>query len=290
MAKAIMIQGTASGVGKSITATALCRILAQDGYRVAPFKSQNMSSNFHQLPNGERMARSQVIAAYACNVEPTSDMNPILLMPNANQETEVIMNGHSVGQMGGFKYSDMKRTAFEKAIEAYRRLESEYDVVIIEGAGSPVEMNLIKDGDTANMGIAEAIDSPVILVSDIVRGGVFAALYGTIQLFTEHQRSLVKGVIINKFLGQLEHFSDGGAIIEELCGVPVLGVLPFTDVQLEDEDSLTDFGAAMKTRLELMAGDTEAAYRTKLDNEFDKLAAHFRTHLNMEYIYDIINN
>lgn len=286
MAKIIMVQGTASGVGKSILSTALCRILVQNGLTVAPFKSQNMSSNYHLLPNGDKMARSQAIAAYACGIEPSADMNPILLMPHNTGGTQVILCGKSVGNMSSLAYCAYKKKAREESLAAFHRLSCAYDVIVVEGAGSPVEMNLMKD-DIVNMGLAQEINAPVILVSDINRGGVFASLYGTMMLLTKEQRALVKGLVINKFRGDISHFGEGKSMIEQLCSKPVVGIIPYTDVRIEDEDSLTDFGCAEKTRASLTAqthsGDDEG-YRTFLDAEFDRIAEHFRVHLDMDKI------
>lgn len=287
VAKIIMIQGTASGVGKSILTTALCRIFKEDGYSVAPFKAQNMSSNYHTLENGDKMARSQAIAAYACGCEPHPDMNPILLMPSPAGGTEVVLSGKEIGAMNRFVYSDYKKRAFEEALAAFERLSAKYDVIVIEGAGSPVEMNLNKN-DIVNMGFAEAVGAPVILVADINRGGVFASLYGTVMLFTESQRKLLKGLVVNKFRGDLQYFQDGKEIIEELCKKPVVGIVPYREVQLEDEDSLVDSGAE-KTRASLGGTLSEETYRKLLDDEFDRLAAHFREHLDMKAVYEILD-
>lgn len=286
MAKIIMVQGTASGVGKSVLSTALCRIFKQDGLRVAPFKAQNMSANYHTLENGNKMARSQAIAAYACGLAPSVDMNPILLMPLPSGEMEVILCGNSVGAMGSLGYSEVKKKAFEESLAAFHRLSCAYDIVVVEGAGSPVEMNLIKN-DMVNMGLAQAIDAPVLLVSDISRGGVFASLYGTMMLFTEKQKALVKGLVINKFIGDILHFGDGKNIIEELCGKPVLGIIPYTDIRIEDEDSLTDYSRAGKTKMSL-TGETGENDTAKvlafLNVEFDRIAEHFRTYLDIPKI------
>lgn len=288
MTKLIMLQGTASGVGKSTLAAALCRVLAQEGWRVAPFKSQNMSANAHLLPDGRRMARSQALAAYACGLEPHSDMNPLLLIPNG-QGTEVILNGQSRGQMNHLDFAKAKGWIWEEILAAYSRLHQQYDLLVIEGAGSPVELNLNRD-DLVNMGLATRLQSPVLLVSDISRGGVFASLYGTMQLFEPAQRQLVKGMVINQFCGDPSYFGEGRAILEQLCGVPLLGMLPHLELRLEDEDSLCS--GAYKTR-ELLAdgpyrGDTPD-YRRRLDGEFDRLAEACRANLNLEAIKHILD-
>jgi len=280
-----MIQGAASGVGKSVLTTALCRIFTQDGYKTAPFKSQNMTAVCHTLDDGRKMARSQAIAAYACNSEPVPDMNPVLLMMG-NDGTEVIICGKSAGIMNRHEYNEHKKLAFDQILAAFNRLSEANDVIVIEGAGSPVELNLNKD-DIVNMGLAKAVNAPVLLVSDITRGGVFASLYGTVALFPEDEKRLVKGLVVNKFKGSIEHFKDGVSILEEICGVPVLGVIPHIDVRLEDEDSLTD--GEVKTREYLERNLEITNYNEHMQSEFDRLAAHFRANLNMTQLYEVLN-
>jgi len=284
MAKVIMVQGTASGVGKSVLTTALCRIFKQDGYKVAPFKSQNMTTVCHELPDGRKMARSQAIAAYACTCEPSPDMNPVLLMIGADG-IEVIVDGESKGVMDRQELKAYRERAFESVLAAYGRLFASNDILVIEGAGSPVELNL-KAGDIINMGLAKAVNAPVVLVSDIVRGGVFASLYGTMALFEEDERALVKGIVINKFKGSIELFKDGEAILEDICGVPVLGVIPSIDIWLEDEDSLVE--GEMKTKETLASRLKSETYEEYLQQEFDRVAEPFRAHLDMEKIYEIL--
>ncbi|WP_317366791.1 cobyric acid synthase [uncultured Tyzzerella sp.] len=289
MAKIIMVQGTSSGVGKSIFSTALCRIFTQDGYNVAPFKVQNMSSNIHILNDGKKIARSQAICAYACNIKPDYRMNPILLLPS-NNNTEVYLNGEYKGNMDRFSYEDIKGDFFNQAIISFNSLCDEHDIVVIEGAGSPVELNLIKS-DIVNMGFAKKVNSPVILLSDISRGGIFAFLYGTINLMSKDEQNLVKGVVINKFKGDAKYFKDGVSIIEDICKKDVLGVLPYFDINIEDEDSLVDNGI-MKTKellLSRLHNKTEENYISYLNKEFDLLATNFRENLNMQKIYNILN-
>jgi len=289
MAKTIMVQGTASGVGKSVFAAALCRIFTQDGFKTAPFKSQNTTAVFHLLNDGRKMARSQAIAAYACKSNPDPDMNPILLIMSNDGSTkiEVIINGESMGIMNRHEYNEYKKQAFEQAVASFGRLAQSNDVVVIEGAGSPVELNLNK-GDIVNMGFAKAVNAPVLLVSDILRGGVFASLYGTVALLPEDEKCLVKGLVINKFKGNTASFKDGVRIIEELCAAPVLGVIPFTDVRLEDEDSLTDGGLKTKQSLEREISSS-VDYNDYMQSEFDRIAAHFRANLNMPKLYEVLN-
>ena len=290
MAKIIMIQGTSSGVGKSIFSIALCRIFTQEGYKVAPFKVQNMSSNMHILDDGKKMARSQAICAYACNTKPDYKMNPILLVPN-NNNTEVYLNGEYKGHMDRFSYEDVKEDFFNQAIISFNRLCEQNDIIVIEGAGSPVELNLIKN-DIVNMGFAKKVNAPVLLISDISRGGVFASLYGTINLMTEEEQSLIKGIIINKFRGNIKYFNNGKNIIENICKTDVLGILPYFDINIEDEDSLTDNGV-MKTKEMLLNylkdEKTEDLYIDYLKSQFDTLANNFKDNLNMQKIYNILN-
>ena len=285
MAKTIMVQGTASGVGKSVLSAALCRIFTQDGYKTAPFKSQNMTTVCHILDDGRKMARSQAIAAYACKSAPDPDMNPVLLMMS-DDGTEVVINGKTMGIMNRHEYKEYKKQAFEHVLASFNRLSKINDIIVIEGAGSPVELNLNKD-DIVNMGLAKEVNAPVLLVSDIMCGGVFALLYGTMELLPEDEKRLVKGVVVNKFKGNTEYFEDGVNILEELCGVPVLGVIPFTDVRLEDEDSLAGGGMKTKESLqrELMAED----YNEYMQSEFDRIAMHFRASLNVAKLYEILN-
>ena len=285
MAKILMVQGTASGVGKSILATALCRIFTRDGFKTAPFKAQNMTAMCHTLDDGRRMARSQAIAAYACKSEPDPDMNPVLLMIGDNC-MEAVVRGKSVGIMDHDEYNGYKKQAFEHVLAAFSRLSQMNDVIVIEGAGSPVELNLNKD-DIVNMGLANAVNAPVLLVSDITCGGVFASLYGTMALLPEDEKRRVKGLVVNKFKGDTAYFKGGVGMLEELCGVPVLGVIPYTDIRLEDEDSLA--GAGMKTKESLEKEYAIKNYDEHMQSEFDRIAGHFREYLNMAKLYEIMD-
>lgn len=290
MTKILMLQGTSSGVGKSIVTTALCRIFKQDGYRVAPFKAQNISSNAHILPNGYKMARAQAICAYACGLEPNFKMNPILLMPSEDGNIEVYLNGKYENNMNSYKYIDIKTQFLDKILDSFNKLCNENDIVVIEGAGSPVELNLIKC-DIVNMGFAKTVNAPVLLISDILRGGVFASLYGTLALLKEEEKNLIKGLIINKFKGETEYFKDGRKILEDICRKDVLGVLPYIQINIEDEDSLID-GDKIKTKYSLMKDNkikTDSEYITYLENQFDLLANNFRENLDMDKIYNILN-
>jgi adenosylcobyric acid synthase len=236
--KAIMLQGTSSDVGKSVLCTALCRIFYEDGWRVAPFKSQNMALNSYITRDGKEIGRAQGVQAEACRIEATADMNPILLKPKQDMIAEVIVRGEHYADMGASAYrEEYVPTAIPILQESLARLAEEYEVLVIEGAGSPAEINL-KDRDIANMRVAELADAPVLLVADIDRGGVFASLVGTLALLDEHERVRVKGFIINKFRGKFSLLQPGLTWLEEYTGIPVLGVIPYADTGVEAEDSL----------------------------------------------------
>jgi adenosylcobyric acid synthase len=235
-----MIQGTSSDVGKSFIVTAICRALANEGLRVAPFKSQNMSNNSYVTIDGNEIGRAQGIQAEAAKIEADVWMNPILLKPRSDQQAEVVLFGKAIKTLSGKGYRD---SFYEKGIEtiqmALEKLGEEYDALIMEGAGSPVELNL-KDRELVNMKVAEMADIPVVLVADIDRGGVFASIVGTLVLLSEEERSRVQGLIINKFRGDLSLFTDGIKWLEEKTGIPVLGVLPYINNHMIDgEDSLS---------------------------------------------------
>lgn len=234
-----MLQGTASSVGKSLLTAAYLRILKQDGYSVAPFKSQNMALNSFATREGHEMGRAQAMQAEAAGIAPDCAMNPILLKPTADARSQVIVNGRVLGNMSAIEYQNMKNTLREGVGQIYSELEKKYDYIGIEGAGSPAEINL-SENDIVNMGMAKLADAPVLLVGDIDKGGVFASLYGTIQLLKPEERARIKAVIINKFRGDAEILKPGLKMLEELIDIPVLGVIPFMDIDLEDEDSVTD--------------------------------------------------
>lgn len=233
-----MVQGTASSVGKSLLCTALCRILRQDGFNPAPFKSQNMALNSFVTREGLEMGRAQVMQAEAAGIEPRVEMNPILLKPTSDQGSQVIVMGRPVGNMGAMEYIDWKEKLLPVIDKAFESLSREHDIVIIEGAGSPAEINL-REKDLVNMGLACRLKAPVLLAGDIDRGGVFASLYGTVALLQPAERELIKGVIINKFRGDRKVLEPGLRQLEELINIPVLGVVPFMHLNLDDEDSVT---------------------------------------------------
>ncbi|PWC13632.1 cobyric acid synthase CobQ [Brenneria roseae subsp. americana] len=237
MSRCIMIQGTASDVGKSILVAGLCRIFAQDGYRCAPFKSQNMALNSGITPHGEEMGRAQIFQAEAAGIEPDVRMNPVLLKPTSDRKSQVVLMGKVACNMDAMTYHQYKPQLQQQINAVYHSLASEYDVMVLEGAGSPAEINL-RDRDIVNMGMAAMADAPVLLVADIDRGGVFAAIYGTLALLSPEEKARVKGVIINKFRGDVALLQPGLVQIEALTGVPVIGVMPWLNIELEDEDSV----------------------------------------------------
>lgn len=228
-----------SGAGKSLLCAALCRIFAQDGYRVAPFKSQNMALNSFVTRDGLEMGRAQVVQAQAAGVEPDVRMNPILLKPSSDTGSQVIVGGEVRGQMSAAAYFRMKRQLIPEILAAFDSLSEEADIVVIEGAGSPAEINLKAD-DIVNMGLAKLVDAPVLLAGDIDRGGVFAQLYGTVALLEPEERARIAGLVINKFRGDVDILRPGLAMLEEKTGLPVLGVVPYLHVEIEDEDSLSE--------------------------------------------------
>ncbi len=239
MSSSIMLQGTMSNVGKSLLTAALCRIFREDGYSVAPFKSQNMALNSFVTPDGLEIGRAQAMQAEAAGTEPSALMNPILLKPGTDMGSQVIVNGRVRGNMRAVDYFKYKKDLIHEIMDAYRQLARAYDLIVIEGAGSPVELNLKKD-DIVNMGLAKLTGSPVLLVGDIDRGGVFAQLLGTLMLLEPEERQRVKALIVNKFRGDRSLFDSGVNILEERSGKPVAGVVPWIETGLEDEDSLSE--------------------------------------------------
>ncbi len=271
MTKSLMVQGTASGVGKSILSIGICRILQRKGSSVAPFKSQNMSSNAYRLASGLEMAKTQAIAAWACGLEPNVDMNPILLKITSGA-TEVVVQGKSIGVMSREKYERYKQhDVWVSVMDSWNRLVERHDVIVLEGAGSPVEMNM-KDTDIANMNMARRADVPVILVSDIDRGGVFASVKGTLSLLSEEERRRIKGIVINKCRGQPERFDEVRQCMEKTVGIPVLGMIPYLDIDIEDEDGLCDTRTGPKTT----------------GRQFDALADELEKHFDWQQVEAII--
>jgi adenosylcobyric acid synthase len=239
--KPVMFVGTCSDAGKSVMATAFCRIFRQDGYRPAPFKAQNMSLNSYVTPEGGEMGRAQVVQAEAAGVAPHTDMNPVLLKPVDNITSQVVLHGKPAGNMSAREYfgrENTKEALFREVTAAFKRLERKYNPIVLEGAGSISELNL-RDRDITNMRMALAAGASVYLVADIDRGGVFGSVYGTIALLPPEEKALVKGIIINKFRGDISLFEEGKKLLEELTGIPVAGIIPyFRDIRIEEEDSV----------------------------------------------------
>lgn len=236
--KTIMIQGTGSGVGKSVVAAAFCRIFLQDGYKVAPFKSQNMALNSFITSEGAEIGRAQAMQAEACGIKPSADMNPVLIKPTSEREAQVILKGKPWKNMSAKQYHDFKPHIKNIVIDSFNRLKEKYEVIVIEGAGSPAEVNL-KDNDIVNMSIAEITGSPVVLAGDIDKGGVFAWLWGTIDLLEENEKGRIKALLINKFRGDMDILRPGLEFLEQKTGKKILGVIPyFHDISLDEEDTV----------------------------------------------------
>ena len=282
-ARSIMVQGTMSNAGKSVLVAGLCRIFRQDGYSVAPFKSQNMALNSGVTADGLEMGRAQVMQAQACGIEPEVGMNPVLLKPESDRGSQVIVEGKPVATMQATEYYRYKGRLKAGIQHAYDDLAERFDIVCIEGAGSPAEINLRQD-DFVNMGLAHMVKSPVLLAGNIDPGGVFAQIYGTYELLDEADRSLVKGFVVNKFRGDVGILKPGLVDLERLCGVPVLGVVPVMPLDLDDEDSLSQ-------RLEASRGgsgllDVAVLRLPRLSNftDFNQLQRH--PLINLRYVQE----
>lgn len=276
MAKSLMIQGTASGVGKTIITLALCRIFKQDGYATAPFKAQNVTTNTWFTETGAEIAVSQWLQALAAGIKPSVEMNPVILKILPEQKaTQIVVNGKHLHKINPYTFKDIKQSLVPEINQAYASLDKKYDALIIEGAGSPVELNL-NQADIVNMGMAKQAQAPVILVADIDRGGAFASLYGTINLLPEAERAYVKAIIINRFKGDPDHFAAGVKIIEDITQLPVAGVVPDFKINLPEEDSLFD-------------GSSSLDHSANFTAEFDRIAANMRQALNMDLIYQVLN-
>ena len=280
MAKPIMIQGTMSNAGKSILTGGLLRVLKQDGVKAAPFKSQNMALNSFITREGLEMGRAQVMQAEAAMIEPSVRMNPILLKPTNDTGSQVIVNGEVTGIMSAAEYFRKKREYIPAILEAYHSLAAEYDVIVIEGAGSPAEINLKKD-DIVNMGMAAMVDAPVLLAGDIDRGGVFAQIVGTIVLLEEEEKRRIKGTIINKFRGDKEILKPGLRMLEEKTKIPVCGVVPYFHLDIDDEDSLTE-------RFSEKGGpgllDIAVIRLPRISNFTDFAALEYRKEISLRYV------
>ena len=270
-----MIQGTTSSAGKSLFCTGLCRIFKKKGLKVVPFKSQNMSSVFFTTADGKKISRAQALQARAAGIEPRPEMNPILLIPKTDVGSKVIILGEEKKEMKAREYFEYKKTCKPMILETFQKLEKENDIVVIEGAGSPAEINL-NQNDIVNMGMAEMADAPVLLIADIDRGGVFAQLYGTVMLLPEKDRKRIKGMIINKFRGDKSLLDPGIKMIEDLVKIPVIATIPYMHLELADEDSLIDDDKKC---------NTQAQSDTELEKELDKLAALIEENSDMDFIF-----
>ncbi len=274
----IMIQGTTSSAGKSLMCTGLCKIFLEDGYKVFPFKSQNMSSKYYTTKEGYKISTAQALQAMAAGLEPHPHMNPILLLPKTDMGSMVVLNGQDYKHMEAVEYFKYKTTLRPMVTEVFRKVESENEIVVIEGAGSPAEINL-KQNDIVNMGMAEIADAPVLLVADIDRGGVFASLYGTVMLLEEDERKRIKGLIINKFRGDKTLLDPGIKMIQDILNIPVIGTIPFTHLELVDEDTIIDYEKQC---------NEEPQTKEQMDEELNKLSKVLREHLDMDLVYSLL--
>lgn len=280
MAKPIMIVGTMSNAGKSLLCAGLCRIFKQDGYKTAPFKSQNMALNSFITNEGLEMGRAQVVQAEAAGIEPSVLMNPILLKPTTDKGSQVIVRGEVECNMTAAEYYEKKEKYRRVILDAYNELAADKDIIVIEGAGSPAEINL-KQKDFVNMGLAEMVDAPCLLVGDIDRGGVFAQLYGTVELLEPSEKDRIKGLVINKFRGDVEILKPGLSMLEALCGKEVIGVVPYMNVDIEDEDSLS---ADLEKKSKVADIDIAVIRLPKISNFTDFDAFSIEENVSVRYV------
>lgn len=276
MAK-IMVQGATSSAGKSLLCTGLCRYFYKKGLKVFPFKSQNMSRNAFVDEDGHKIATAQVQQAFACNRKPDVKMNPVLLIPKTDVGSTVVLFGEEFKDMKAREYFEYKKELLPIIEKTFSKIESENDIVVVEGAGSPAEINL-RENDIVNMGLAELVDLPVILVADIDRGGVFASLYGTVMLLSENERKRIKGLVINKFRGDKTLLDSGIEQIEKLTGIPVIGTIPYVKLNIPDEDSLVDYDKP---------ANHGGVTREELEIEFDKLMNAIAENMDMKFVEEI---
>lgn len=281
--KNIMVLGTSSGAGKSLITTGLCRIFYKDGYKVCPFKAQNMSRNFGIIKENKKIAISQILQAYACGIEPEPWMNPILLLPKGQGNIEIILGGEYFSSTTGEEYSKDK-IKFRDYLKKFYENAKNYEICVLEGAGSPVEIN-IKENDIVNMNMAKFVNSKAILVADIDRGGVFASIYGTYMLLDEDEKKLLKGIIINKFRGKKEILQKGIDEIESLTGIKVLGVVPYENIDIEDEDGLI----SKRDTEDIKKRCGEKSFEEYREEQFNKLENLLRENVDIGYIYKILN-
>lgn len=282
--KNIMILGTSSGAGKSLITTGLCRIFTSDGYDVVPFKGQNMSRNSCEIGNNKKIAISQVLQAYACKKEPQSWMNPILIIPKGNGIVDIILNGEYEKTTTGEKYSSEKVKYREYLQKIYETYPKKYEICVLEGAGSPVEIN-IKENDIVNTSMGKIANAPFILVADIDRGGVFASIIGTYTLFNEEEKRNLKGIIINKFRGKKDILQKGIDEIERLTKTKVLGVIPYEIIDIEDEDGLI----SKRDSEDIKKRCGNLSFEEYREKQFEKLEKLLRENLDVDYIYKILN-
>lgn len=275
----IMIQGTTSSAGKSTFCTGLCRIFKNKGLKTVPFKSQNMSSRFFITESGKKISTAQAIQAAAAGIKPSEKMNPILLIPKTDCGSKVIILGEEKAEMNARSYFEFKLSCKPMILQTFKELEETNDIVVIEGAGSPAEINL-NQNDIVNMGMAEMANAPVLLIADIDRGGVFAQLYGTVMLLPEKDRQRIKGLIINKFRGDKSLLMPGIKMIEELVNIPVIGTIPYQKLELIDEDSLMDIEKKCNTNPQT---------KEEMEAELDKLAKLIYENTDMNIIYKLCN-
>ena len=276
MAK-IMVQGATSSAGKSLLCTGLCRYFYKKGLKVFPFKSQNMSRNAFVDEDGHKIATAQVQQAFACNRKPDVKMNPVLLIPKTDVGSTVVLFGEEFKDMMAREYFEYKKELLPIIEKTFSEIESENDIVVVEGAGSPAEINL-RENDIVNMGLAELVDLPVILVADIDRGGVFASLYGTVMLLSENERKRIKGLVINKFRGDKTLLDSGIEQIEKLTGIPVIGTIPYVKLNIPDEDSLVDYDKP---------ANHGGVSKEELEIEFDKLMNAIAENMDMKVVEEI---
>lgn len=276
MAK-IMVQGATSSAGKSLLCTGLCRYFYKKGLKVFPFKSQNMSRNAFVDEDGNKIATAQVQQAFACNRKPDVKMNPVLLIPKTDVGSTVVLFGKEFKDMKAREYFEYKKELLPVIEKTFSEIESENDIVVVEGAGSPAEINL-RENDIVNMGLAELVDLPVILVADIDRGGVFASLYGTVMLLSENEIKRIKGLVINKFRGDKTLLDSGIEQIEKLTGIPVIGTIPYVKLNIPDEDSLVDYDKP---------ANHGGVTREELEIEFDKLMNAIADNMDMKFVEEI---
>ena len=277
----LMIQGCSSDAGKSVMVAGLCRLLARQGKSVAPFKPQNMALNSAVTNDGGEIGRAQAVQAQACFLVPHTDMNPILLKPNSDTGAQVIVHGHPIDSMHAVDYHEYKKTALQAVLQSHQRLSKQYQTVIVEGAGSPAEINL-RENDIANMGFAEEIDCPVILIADIDRGGVFAHLTGTLELLSPSEQDRIVGFIINRFRGDISLLKNGLTWLEQRCNKPVLGVIPYLEnffLDAEDAISTTQIADEKSDKLNIVV---PVLNRISNHTDFDALRLH--PDVNLQFV------